>query len=349
MAPARRYGYRVYKAAVGKRNSWRKPDSLGDLGDSYVSRTHALLVGATGKVLKYLPDLQLADGSISKPIDGVDTGQPAMVISDVWRFSSLVRCEVVAGVYGDHDGLLGEGVEAIGNRAAGRRYRFDLYFPSAGEYGMVVAETCKRYTPIDNFLRWLAWLDLVDLLGRNEEESAIESDRANDSAPIDQRHDWRKMRVHQIADRNYLTQLIARAKRINVDLVDASGVTKRGRFREVEKKLTFLDVGEGMHEALIQEIGHWLDPDYKRTGVVANIMRALHLDPSKLSNDGLTFNNTSIQLHADQTVSVTPASVRDLFTYGLSENTRLDNHAWELATRPKLVELAAAEQVELGF
>lgn len=337
-----RHGYRVYKLSVGRRNSWRNPESLTDLGDPFRVRIHSLLVAAKDRILKYTPDLAVGDGSIKTPESGLDLGEPVMVITDVWRVGPLIRCEVIAGTYGDHDDLVGDDVVEISDRAAGRKYFIDLYFPSDGLYGMAVAETCKQFTPIDLFLRWVAWLQIEDLLKTADTASSPDEDATDLGA-------WHKFRVSQVADRDYLLGLIQQAKHVSVDLVQAGGVTARGRFRKVRKKLSFVDVDQGVHAALANEIAGWLTPDHPGFGsAVKSVMRTLSLDPKKLQKDGLSFNNTSVHLEASQVVSVTPGTVRDLFTYGLSDN-RVDDYVFEQKTRAKLLELAGIEAVDLSL
>lgn len=337
-----RYGYRVYKLSVGRRNSWRNPESLTDLGEPFAGQIHSLLLAAKDRILKYLPDLAVGDGSIKTPASGSDVGEPVMVITDVWRDDRLIRCEVVAGTYGDHDELVGEQLEKITDRAAGRRYFIDLYFPKDGMYGMAVAETCKQYTPIDHLLRWVAWLQIDNSL----KSLASDPSAAQESAEAPS---WRKFRVNQVADRDYLLDLISKAKRVDVDLVQAGGMTARGRHRKVQKKLSFVDVEQGVHAALADEIAGWLEPDQAAASkAVKRVMRALNLSPSKLQKDGLSFNNTSVHLESTQVVSVSPGTVRDLFTYGLADY-RVDDHTFELRTRAKLLELAGLESVDLAL
>ncbi|MDO5535167.1 MAG: hypothetical protein Q4F65_11015 [Propionibacteriaceae bacterium] len=177
---------------------------MSDLGESLIRRVHANLVGAKSELLKYRPNLAVGDGSIITP-EGSDAGEPVMVLADVWRIGKMVRCEVIAGTYGDHDELVGDDVEPITDRAAGRRYRFDLYFPQSGDAGMLVAETCKRATPVEEFLRWLAWLDMR-ALKQSAESHAAENPEVSE-AWIDP-NEWRKFRAVQVADRDFLLQLI---------------------------------------------------------------------------------------------------------------------------------------------
>lgn len=341
-----RYGYRVYTLGTGRGNSWRKPESMADLGDPYVERTYRLLSNAVGQVLKHKPDLVVADGSIHTTES--DAGEPVFVLADVVRTGRRIRAEVIAGTIGDHDELVGDGVETIGDRAAGRRYRIDLHFPATGELGLVVAETCKRYTPIDLFTRWAAWLDLTDILAERQKVAAAlergeitETDADAKSAALI----WRKFRVIQVSDAAYLRRLISEAKKVTVDLVQAGGVTKRGRFRSVEKKLSVLDVGEGMHEKLAEEILSWLEGS--NHGAVGRVMAALSLNATRLRENGLVFNNTSVQLQASQTVSVTPSTVRDLFTYPLAPLSRPDEFQWEGHTNARAADLAALEGVDV--
>jgi hypothetical protein len=316
------------------------------LGDAYVERTYRLLEGAVGRVLKHKPDLIVADGSVQIPES--DSGEPVFVLDSVVRTGRRIRAEVIAGTIGDHDELVGDNVETIGDRAAGRRYRIDLHFPGTGELGLVVAETCKRYTPIDLFLRWAAWLDLIDGIAERQKIAAAlergeitETDADVKAAGLV----WRKFRVSQVSDAAYLRKLISEAKKVTVDLVQAGGVTRRGRFRSVEKKLSVLDIGEGMHEKLAEEILSWLEGSNQ--GAVGRVMAALSLNASKLGEDGLSFNNTSVQLQASQTVSVTPSTVRDLFTYPLSPQSRPDEARWEDVTGARAAELAALEGVDV--
>lgn len=341
-----RYGYRVYTLTTGPGNRWHKPESLEDLGDPYVERIYRLLKSASGRVLKHKPDLVVADGSVQRPES--DTGEPVFVLDSVVRTGRRIRADVIAGTIGDHDNLVGDNVETIGDRAAGRRYRIDIHFPETGEMGLVVAETCKRYTPIDLFIRWVAWLDLTDVLAEREKIAATlergeitETDADARSARLV----WRRFRVSQVSDTAYLKKLIGEAKKVTVDLVQAGGVTKRGRFRSVEKRLSFLDVGEGMHERLAGEILSWLEGS--NVGAVGRVMAALSLNASNLEEEGLPFNNTSVQLLASQTVSVTPSTVRDLFTYPLSPQLRPDEVRWEEVTKTRVAELAALEGIDV--
>lgn len=348
MAERFRYGYRMYILSVGQGNAWRKPEDLADVASDYIQRVHSLLISTKGTVLKYRPDLR--DGSGTIPIPLSDVGQPVMVIDGVVRDGNLIRCEVVEGTFGDHDELVGDNVERIGDRAAGRRYRIDLYFPSSGTFGLAVSETCKRYTPVEPFLRWLAWLDqkrAIEAQLRLEQGLSDGSLTAAELARLSEDAVWRKFRVRQVSDSAYLRKLIKDSKKVSVDLVEAGSVTKRGRFKDVEKRLQVLDVGEGMHEALADEILSWLDGG--KEGALGRVMELLDLNRGQLSNDGLRFNNTSVHLAGSQPVSVTPDSVRDLFTYPLANGLRPDDALWEKIIRAKLVEVAQLEQVELDL
>lgn len=346
MAQPFRYGYRVYTTEIGRGNAWHNRESLAELGDAYVERSLRLLEGAVGRVLKYKPDLVAADGSIQIPKS--DVGEPVLVIAEVTRSGRRIRAEVIAGTIGDHDELVGEGIEEIGDRAAGRRYRIDLHFPASGDRGLAVAETCKRYTPIDLFLRWAAWLDLTDVLGEREKVRVDLAEGRLTSAEADARSAalvWRKSRVTQVSDSAYLRKLIGEAKKVSVDLVQAGGVTPRGRFRTVEKKLTVLDVDEGMQEKLAEEILSWLAGG--EHGAVGRVMSALSLNAPNLKENGLSFNNTAVHVQASQTVSVTPRSVQDLFTYPLSPSLRPETVRWEEVTNPRASELALLEGVDV--
>lgn len=346
MAQSNRYGFRAYTLSVGKGNRWRNAESLTDLGPAYMARIHALLVAARGNVLRYTPDLSAEDGVVPEPESTI--GEPVMVIDRVEQCGRMLRCEVVKGTLGDHDELVGEDVVAITDQAAGRRYRIDIYFPCAEERGMVVAETCVRYTPVSLLLRWVAWFDK-----QRASEVAVELQEglANGTlteAQVKDREEaahWRKLRTRQVSDGQYLRSLIKEAKKVSVGLSQANSFTDRGRPKDLQRRLEILNIGEGMHEALAEEVLHWLDGD--KDGALRRVMGLVHLNKDSLAKDGLNFNNTSVRLEGSQSVTLTPDSVRDLFTYPLAASLRPNDAQWERVTRPKLIELAQLEEVAL--
>lgn len=257
-----RYGYRVYTLAVGKRNSWREthPESLGSLGPSHVARVVALLKSHTGEILKYTPDLRPPD-DLTVPVPLTDTGEPVLVIESFQASVNMVRCEVIHGRLGDHDELVGDNVEQIGDKAAGRRYRVDLMFPVTGTYGMAVVETCQRFSPADHLLRWLAYFDKCRAFEAAAKLADAVEAGAGDDAPVQltAETDWRKHRMSQISDAKYLRTLISGATKVSVDLVQAGAVTKRGRYKEVEHRLQVPNVDEGTRADLAGEILLWLE------------------------------------------------------------------------------------------
>lgn len=348
MGQNNRYGFRAYTLSVGRGNRWKKAESLSALGTGYIARIKAMLTTAQGEVLRYKPDLSNDDGTIPVPLD--TTGEPVMVIDRVEQSGRMLRCEVIKGTLGDHDELVGDDVVTISDQAAGRRYRIDFYFPSADERGMVITETCVRHTPVELLLRWLAWFDK-----QRAEQSALEihngiAEGTLTDAQANMREEethWRKLRIRQISDGKYLRNLIREADKVSVGLSEANSFTDRGRPKKIQKRLEILDIGEGLHDDLATELLSWLNGGSK--GALRRVMGLVKLDKDLLAKDGLDFNNTSVRLEGTQSVTLTPESIRDLFTYPLAATLRPPDPQWDKIIRTKLVELAILEVIAIDL
>jgi hypothetical protein len=323
------YGFRVYRLSVGKRTRWRTHEDLSALQHEYPSRVYELLKSIEDQVLKYRPDLQEPRAEVVCPAED-DQGQPVMVVSSAEKLGLRVSCEVVFGRFGDHEDLVGDDVVSITDRAAGRRYRIDYFFPSEGEYGFIAAETRKRFTPLPDVNRWIARQDALRL--------------TDDSASDDW---WRTIRADQVADRRYLLDLVGRAERVQVTLTTAGRLSARGRPRDVTRQLNVRQVDDEQLSGVSEEVLRWMEG--RTEGAVGRVMGLVGLNKERLQAADLDFNNTSVQIVSDQTVSVGPGTVSDLFTYPLAREVRPSPWQWRKEVEDKVADIAMIEGIDLDL
>lgn len=322
-----KHGFRVYSFQVVKRSRGKANDLGGEFGAQYVDTLETLLQGLVDRGLTGQPLYNTILDEIPDPVVGTDL----LRVISVERRGRRVSCETSHGLLGEHPDLLSNGaigIESISDKAASRRYRFDVYLPVAGTAGILVAEVIANKVPMELLMRWIA----------REHASLAQSAGSDD--------EWNRITYTQLGDTAHLRDLIRNAKRTKV-IFTAKEVTSRGRLGRKVRELSVFQVTDTQTKALAEEMLRWLKG--RRTGAVEKVQRAVGLNPAQLSRANMTFNLTAIKVEGDEPATVTPTTVSDVFTYPISHEVRPSPAAWTDATEAKAGVLSVGEDIQIVF
>lgn len=192
-----------------------------------------------------------------------------------------------------------------------------------------MAETINGLCPVNVLLRWIARRD-AELRGGPES-------------------DWRRISVTQLGDTEHLRELITNAKKTTVRIMQRR-FSQRGRPSSVEHELVLNEVDDGQSAELAEEVLSWVSKDRRDTGAVGRVMNVMGVSRKKLEQASFSFNYPEVILgDGEETKRLNPDQVRNMFTYRLSGDLRLDDVVWFERTTSKAHALSVAEGIPVDL